>query len=115
MAIQGSINAMLGTVAGAMTASVVGKSKMFDDDQVKNDANQRAVKIAQQRKKGKGIDYSKLFPEQYSQAKETVEAPKISNDKVSDEKPTTVQMGEGAKLSTEEKRAILNLNLGRNK
>jgi len=50
MAIQSSINAMLGTAAGAMTA-VVAKAKMFDDANVSDQANQRAQAIAAERQR----------------------------------------------------------------
>ena len=52
MAIQGAINSMLGTAAGAMTA-VVAKAKMFDNADVSNQANQRAKTIYSQKRQRK--------------------------------------------------------------
>lgn len=50
MAIQSSINSMLGTAAGAMTA-VVAKAKMLDDKTVSDQANMRAMQIAEERRR----------------------------------------------------------------
>lgn len=51
MAIQSSINAMLGTIAGGLTAkSIVGKSINTTDENVGNDANARAKAIYMQKR-----------------------------------------------------------------
>lgn len=50
MAIQGAINSMLGTAAGLSTA-VVAKAKMLDDKNVSDEANTRAMQIAEERRR----------------------------------------------------------------
>ena len=105
MAIQGAINSMLGTAAGAMTA-VVAKAKIFDDKSVSDQANMRAEQIAEERRRKRqlfGVDVQKAA----EGGNKTQEVFAETSHNIMVKNP------EASKFTKEDKHATAMLNLGR--
>lgn len=107
MAIQGAINSMLGTAAGAMTA-VVAKAKMLDDKTVSDQANTRAMQVAEERRRKRQL-YGVNVRKAAEGGNETKEAFVETSHNIMESNP------EASKFSKEDKHATAMMNLGRTK